>query len=229
MITRDTRQTSATRTVRRTRLLPRWALLLGAFLVALIGTFPYYGGTDSYVLLLLGKFLTFAIFALSIDLIWGFAGILSLGQAVYFGMGAYFVALSLKINYAFQNPTRYGNPLPDFMEWNGLTEVPRFMLPLTNTAFAVFCAVAIPTLIHGWFLGWQDFLYATITYRLTMQSSATVGIAQHIQALASLFYADSANDVAPGAYNAPEPAPGLPRSPLPPPSRPAGFSWESAG
>lgn len=47
-------------------------------------------------------------------------------------------------------------------------------------------AVAIPTLIHGWFLGWQDFLYATITYRLTMQSSATVGIAQHIQALASL-------------------------------------------
>ena len=57
-------------------------------------------GTDSYVLSLLGKFLCFAIFALSIDLIWGFAGILSLGQAVYFGIGAYFVALSLKINYA---------------------------------------------------------------------------------------------------------------------------------
>lgn len=157
MITGDTRQTSATRTVRRTRLLPRWALLLGAFLVALIGTFPYYGGTDSYVLLLLGKFLTFAIFALSIDLIWGFAGILSLGQAVYFGMGAYFVALSLKINYAFENPTRYGNPLPDFMEWNGLTEVPRFMLPLTNTAFAVFCAVAIPTLLA--------FIFGVITFK----------------------------------------------------------------
>jgi hypothetical protein len=48
-----------------------------------------------------------------------------------------------------------------------------------------------------------------------------------IQALASLFYGDSANDVAPGEYNAPEPVPGLPRSPLEPPVRPVGFSWES--
>ena len=70
------------------------------FVVAAIGIFPYYAGNDSYVLSLLGKFLCFAIFALSIDLIWGFTGILSLGQAVYFGIGAYFVALSLKINYA---------------------------------------------------------------------------------------------------------------------------------
>ena len=47
-----------------------------------------------------------------------------------------------------------------------------------------------------------------------------------IQALASLFYADSANDVAPGSYNAPEPSPGLPESPLEPPSDLTGFSWE---
>ena len=154
---RGTQKTSGVRTVRRTRLLPRWALLLGAFLVALIGTFPYYGGTDSYVLLLLGKFLCFAIFALSIDLIWGFAGILSLGQAVYFGIGAYFVALSLKINYALEHPTRYGKPLPDFMEWNGLTEVPGFMLPLINTPFAVFCAVAIPTFLA--------FIFGVITFK----------------------------------------------------------------
>ena len=46
-----------------------------------------------------------------------------------------------------------------------------------------------------------------------------------IQALASLFYADGPNDVAPADYNAPEPAAGLPRSPLEPPERPAGFSW----
>jgi len=48
-----------------------------------------------------------------------------------------------------------------------------------------------------------------------------------IQALASLFYPNSANDVAPGGYNAPEPVAGLPESPLQPPDRPAGFSWES--
>lgn len=104
-----------------------WAMLLGAAVVLLIGTFPYISGTNSYVLLLLGKFLCFAIFALSIDLIWGFAGILSLGQAVYFGIGAYIVALSLKINYAIEHPTRYGSKFPDFMEWNGLTALPTFM------------------------------------------------------------------------------------------------------
>jgi len=138
-------------------LIPIWALLLGALIVAAIGYVPYYAGNDSYVLLLLGKFLCFAIFALSIDLIWGFAGILSLGQAVYFGMGAYFVALSLKINYAMEHPTRYGSKFPDFMEWNGLTELPAFMTPLTSTLFAVFCALAFPTLLA--------FIFGVITFK----------------------------------------------------------------
>jgi hypothetical protein len=47
-----------------------------------------------------------------------------------------------------------------------------------------------------------------------------------IQALASLFYADGPNDVAPREYNEVEPRRGLPRSPLSPPRRPVGFSWE---
>ena len=88
--------------------------------VAAIGSYPYYG-TNQYVLSLLGKFLCYSIFALSVDLIWGFAGILSLGQAVYFGIGAYFVALSLKINYALdpsdalwrQHPGFHGVERPD--------------------------------------------------------------------------------------------------------------------
>ena len=134
-----------------------WALLLGALVVALIGTFPYFSGTNSYVLLLLGKFLCYAIFALSIDLIWGFTGILSLGQAVYFGIGAYFVALSLKINYAIEHPTRYGSKFPDFMEWNGLTELPAFMMPLISTTFAVGCAVIIPTVLA--------FIFGVITFK----------------------------------------------------------------
>ena len=84
--------------------------------VILIGTYPYYG-SNAYVLSLLGKCLCFAIFSLSIDLSWGFTGILSLGQAVYFGIGAYLVALSLKINYALTHPTRYGANSP--ILWNG--------------------------------------------------------------------------------------------------------------
>src|SRR6478752_1262738 len=136
--------------------LPIWAVIGSTAVVILIGTYPYYG-SNAYVLSLLGKFLCFAIFALSIDLIWGFAGILSLGQAVYFGIGAYFVALSLKINYALTHPTRYGGKFPDFMEWNGLTELPRFMTPLISTPIAVICALLFPTLLA--------FLFGVITFK----------------------------------------------------------------
>ena len=146
----------AERRYRAPPFLPLWALIGIAAVVALIGTYPYYG-SNAYVLSLLGKFLCFAIFALSIDLIWGFAGILSLGQAVYFGIGAYFVALSLKINYALTHPTRYGGKFPDFMEWNGLTELPHFMTPLISTPFAVFCALLVPTLL--------GLLFGVITFK----------------------------------------------------------------
>ncbi len=145
------------RQIRRARLIPLWMAIVGALVVAAIGSFPLAAGTDSYVLLLLGKFLCYAIFALSIDLIWGFTGILSLGQAVYFGIGAYFVALSLKINYALDHPTRYGNKFPDFMEWNGLKALPGFMEPLVSTPLAVACALVIPTLLA--------FLFGVITFK----------------------------------------------------------------
>jgi hypothetical protein len=49
-----------------------------------------------------------------------------------------------------------------------------------------------------------------------------------IQALASLFYADAPNDVAPADYNLGDPRPGLPASPLEPPARLLGFSWNAA-
>jgi urea transport system permease protein len=134
-----------------------WALLLGAVVMTLIGTSPEYAGSGSYVVGLIGKFLCFAIFALAIDLIWGFTGILSLGQAVYFGIGAYFVALSMKLNYTLVNATRYGSNIPDFMEWNGLTEVPGFMAPLLSTPVAVACALLIPTLLA--------FIFGVITFK----------------------------------------------------------------
>lgn len=143
------------RSVYRAPMIPLWALVLGVGAAIAIATYPFYG--QAYVTSLLGKFLCYAIFALSIDLIWGFTGILSLGQAVYFGMGAYFVALSLKINYALENPTRYGGNIPDFMEWNGLTELPGFMEPLISLPIAVALALLIPTMLA--------FIFGVITFK----------------------------------------------------------------
>lgn len=52
--------------------------------------------------------------------------------------------------------------------------------------FAGIALVGVLTLLHGWYLGWDDFIYATVTYRLTLQSSATVSLIHHLQSLGSM-------------------------------------------
>src|SRR6516162_330850 len=103
------------RVLRRTPLVSLSMVIVSAFIVAAIGSLPYLLGSGSYILLLTGKFLCFTIFALSIDLVWGFTRILSLGQSVYFGIGAYLVALSLRINYVRAHPTHHGDKVADSM------------------------------------------------------------------------------------------------------------------
>lgn len=88
----------------------------------------------------LGKFLTYAIIAIGLDLIWGYGGMLSLGQGLFFGLGAYGFAMYLKLQAS-------GDKLPDFMFWSGLTELPWFWQPFANPILAVVAALLIPTLI----------------------------------------------------------------------------------
>ena len=71
---------------------------------------------------LLGKFLTFAILALALNLVWGYGGMLSLGHGVFFGLGGYAMAMFLKLESA-------KGKLPDFMFWSGLEELPFFGPP----------------------------------------------------------------------------------------------------
>nr|WP_246147231.1 MULTISPECIES: urea ABC transporter permease subunit UrtC [Aneurinibacillus] len=89
---------------------------------------------------LLGKFLSLAILALGLCLIWGYTGILSLGHGVYFGLGAYCMAMYLKLESA-------GGHLPDFMEWSGLTALPWFWKPFASPVFALGAAIFIPVLL----------------------------------------------------------------------------------
>src|SRR5437763_16712641 len=95
--------------------LPRRYLALAVLVIGVLFSFPYYAG--DFRMNQLGLFLCFVMFALSIDLIWGFTGILSLGNAVYFGAAAYLVALSLNLKYAAANRARDGSGIADFMEW----------------------------------------------------------------------------------------------------------------
>ena len=91
---------------------------------------------------LLGKILAFAILALSLDLIWGYAGMLSLGHGVFFGLGGYAFAMFLKLEAA-------KGELPDFMFWSGLKELPTFWAPFQYAWFAIPMVVILPSLLAG--------------------------------------------------------------------------------
>lgn len=92
---------------------------------------------SDFRLSLIAKFLTYAIVALGISLIWGYGGMLSLGQGVFFGLGAYCTAMYLKLEDA-------KNGLPDFMVWSGLSELPWFWEPFRNPVVALLLAILLP-------------------------------------------------------------------------------------
>jgi len=87
---------------------------------------------------LLAKYLCFAIVAVGIDLAWGYGGMLTLGQGLFFGLGGYAMGMFLKLQEAGPKG------LPDFMSYNGLDKVPAFWAPFRHAWFALPAAVLLP-------------------------------------------------------------------------------------
>ena len=98
---------------------------------------------------LLARFLTYAIAALGIDLIWGYTGILSLGQGVFFGLGAYCTAMYLKLEAS-------GGKMPDFMAWSDVDKLPWFWEPFRSPVVGVLGALVIPGIL-GALIGYAAF------------------------------------------------------------------------
>lgn len=120
------------------------------FIVFLI--FPFVMGR--FQTALMSKLLLFGALGISLDLVWGFTGILSFAHGVFFTLGGYAMAYYLKLNLA-STANNYGVELPDFMVWNGLTELPWFIAPLRSFPIALIAMVAVPSLfayIIGWFI-----------------------------------------------------------------------------
>jgi urea transport system permease protein len=103
------------------------------------------GLLSDYYLNLVGKYLSLAILALGMDLIWGYTGILSLGQAVFFGLGAYSMGMYMMLGASGQGV--YGEPIPDFMVWNRVVELPFFWKPYQYFPLAALSALLLPALV----------------------------------------------------------------------------------
>lgn len=122
--------------------------LVGFALIALLIVVVLPLTLDNFRLNLVGKYLTYAFVAVGLVLCWGYTGILSLGQGVFFGLGGYCMAMFLKLEASSVANTKIQSTpgIPDFMDWNQLTELPFFWVPFKSLPFALFAVIAVPAL-----------------------------------------------------------------------------------
>ncbi len=123
-----------------------YMLLLAIIILPLLHIYPSeenFFHINGYTISLLGKYLCFALLALSLDLVWGYTGILSLGHGAFFGLGGYMMGMHLMREIGDRGV--YGNPiLPDFMVFLNWQELPWFWHGFDSFYFACLMIVLVP-------------------------------------------------------------------------------------
>jgi urea transport system permease protein len=122
-------------------------LFLAAYAVVFLLILPQ--ALSSFQLNLLGRFCTYAIVAVGLDMLWGYTGMMSLGQGLWFGLGAYCFGMYLNLEAVGKN-------LPDFMGLYGVTELPWLWQPFHSPVIAIALAVLVPMVLAG-LLGYMVF------------------------------------------------------------------------
>ena len=107
----------------------------------------------TYAVSLMGKYLTYALLALSVDLVWGYCGILSLGHGAFFALGGYAMGMYLMRQIGPRGV--YGDPvLPDFMVFLNWKELPWYWYGFDSFPFAMLMVLLVPgvlAFVFGWF------------------------------------------------------------------------------
>jgi urea transport system permease protein len=129
-------------------------LIAVAILVPVLHALPATSGLhlSTYTMTLIGKYMTYALLAIAVDLVWGYCGILSLGHAAFFALGGYAMGMYLMRQIGTRGV--YGDPvLPDFMVFLNYKELPWFWHGFDMFWFAAAMVVAVPgllALVFGW-------------------------------------------------------------------------------
>src|SRR5829696_9242391 len=100
---------------------------------------------SNFTINLYGKYLCYAVLALGVNLLWGYTGILSLGQALFFTLGGY--ALGMHLMLMIGKLGQYKSDLPDFMVFLGHTFLPWFWKPFSSFSFAFLMVLLVPGLL----------------------------------------------------------------------------------
>lgn len=124
--------------------------------VIILAVFPLC--MDIFRLNLVGKYLTYGFVAVGLVMLWGYGGVLSLGQGVFFGLGGYCMAMFLKLEASDPISTKIQSTpgIPDFMDWNQLTALPIWWKPFQSLPFSLLAVLTIPTLL-AFILGYALF------------------------------------------------------------------------
>jgi len=103
------------------------------------------GSIDNFTLNLWGKYLCYGILAISVDLLWGYTGLLSLGQALFFSLGGYMMGMYLMRMIGTLG--QYKMPIPDFLVFLGWSQLPTFWKPFDSFLFAFLMIILLPALV----------------------------------------------------------------------------------
>jgi urea transport system permease protein len=131
--------------------------LVLALLLPLLNAFLPEGSLlrpSDFTLNLYGKYATYAVLALGVDLLWGYLGILSLGQALFFSLGGY--AFGMHLLLMIGKDGQYKSDLPDYMVFLGYKALPAHWEPFYSFPFAVAAALLVPGII-AFVFGWLAF------------------------------------------------------------------------
>ena len=126
-----------------------YSLLISLIILPILHIYPEEDSflyVNSYTISLLGKYLCFALLALSLDLVWGYTGILSLGHGAFFGLGGYMMGMHLMREIGDRGV--YGNPeLAYFMVFLNWKELPWFWNGFDSFSFACLMVILVPGLL----------------------------------------------------------------------------------
>ena len=134
----------------------KWGLLAAALIMVVLlpslnGLTPEgsYLHVSNFSINLYGKYLCYAILAISVDLLWGYTGMLSLGQALFFTLGGYMMGMYLM--RMIGNLGQYHQPIPDFLVFLGWSTLPTLWKPFSSFPFAIIMAFLLPGILAAMF------------------------------------------------------------------------------